>query len=234
MRLTLLGAATALSALLVSISPTALVAQPGHSAPPQPPLPQILHNQVIGTLIAPETQPELVPPLPPTIPALPLSPLRGTEEPVPTPPTLPTSARPDGDVWTLTADTLTLHGLRYHGHDTANDSTTLRFTATTVELTTLRQRAILTGDRELGLSAARARLIPSGAAPIELRVHALTGSLLDRLGVPITLAAPLLPNTPQAAIASVPELTLHDATVRLDRITGATAEMTNTAITTGH
>lgn len=205
--------------------------------PPDPNPAGLAPADVIG-LVAPRS------PAPSSLPAVetPIPPLSRVTPSLPSPPppavmpVLQADATPTGRVWTLTADTLVLHGARYHGYRTEAGVTTLRFTATEVEISDVRQRAVLVGGDEWSLSAATARLVPAGTAPIELQVQQLTGSLDvgGRVGVPISLAAPLLPDTPAAEIAALPELTVQDARARLTSITDATLTTTNTAITTGH
>lgn len=136
-----------------------------------------------------------------------------------------------GREWSLTASLLVLRDVRYHGHDADG---ALVFTASGVELTDMQQRAGIPGRGEVGIAAQRAELSSRGQQRVELRVRRLTGTLAvaGLVGAPVQLAAPLLPNTPEAAAVELSELTLRDAIVHVTSTTAATLALQEAHVTT--
>ncbi|WP_219905305.1 hypothetical protein [Actinopolyspora mortivallis] len=143
-------------------------------------------------------------------------------ERLPPAPNQPPDVRPGpGRVWTLTASTLTLEGVRYNGFALkevdGEQVRTMHFTVDTLRIGDLVQRGGLTGDDSVRVAARPGSVSTITEGPIELYTRKLTGTL-NVAGyplVPMELSPEslLIPDL-DLGFLELPKLTFTDAVVR--------------------
>lgn len=132
-----------------------------------------------------------------------------------------------GRIWTLTASTLTLEGVRYHGFATkevaGEQVRTMHFTVEKLEITDLVQRGRLGNGRVIEVAGAPGSVSTVTGGPIHLYTRELTGTL-TAAGfpvIPITMSpeALMVPNI-DLSFLELPSLTFTDAVVRNVELSG--------------
>lgn len=146
----------------------------------------------------------------------------GGQEGLPPPPDQHPDVRPGpGRIWTLTASTLTLEGVRYNGFATqevnGEQVRTMHFTVDALRIGDLVQRGQLAGGEDVRVAADRGSVSTVTEGPIDLYTRKLTGTL-NVAGyplVPMELSpeALLMPNL-DLSFLELPKLTFSDAVVR--------------------
>lgn len=226
-------AAVVVSELTILIAVTGMGKFPraaGQGSVEAPP-PGLAHPLSLAPLIG---SPALgFPPNPLPAPPAEVRPARPAARQLPPGPATPPDTRPGpGRSWTLTASSLTLTGIRYHGYAeqvvAGKEVKTLHFTVDKLEITDLVQRGALGNGQTMAAAARPGSVSTITEGPTDLYTEELTGTL-SVAGyplVPVTLSPDslALPNV-DVSFLTLPSVTFTDAVVRNVDLAGGTLFM---------